>query len=103
MKGFFERVYAVVKKIPKGKVASYGLIACECGNPKMARQVGWALHANPDPTNIPCYRVVNKQGKVSKSFAFGGENVQKKLLEAEGVVFDEKYCVKPCFFVKKII
>ena len=101
--GFFDAVYHVVKKIPYGRVMSYGQIATILGNPRMARQVGWALHVNPEPDAIPCYRVVNKDGRVSKAFAFGGENVQKQLLLAEGITFDEKGCVKPCFFVKKNI
>ena len=97
---FFERVYQVVKQVPKGKVISYGQIAEILGNKKMARQVGWALHVNPSPETIPCYRVVNKEGKVSKSFAFGGENVQRAMLEKDGVTFDEKGCVNSCFFIK---
>lgn len=101
--GFFQDVYEVVKKIPYGKVISYGDVARILGNPRMARQVGWALHANPSPEEIPCYRVVTKDGRVSKAFAFGGGNRQKSLLEAEGVIFDEKGCVKPCFFAKFII
>ena len=96
---FFENVYQVVKKIPYGKVASYGQIARMLGNPRASRQVGWALHVNPDPENIPCYRVVDRFGRVSKAFAFGGENRQRQLLEQEGVIFDEKGCVKPCFFI----
>ena len=101
--GFFDAVYQVVKQIPYGRVMSYGQIATILGNPRMARQVGWALHVNPEPDAIPCYRVVNKDGRVSKAFAFGGENVQKQLLLAEGITFDEKGCVKPCFFVEKNI
>jgi len=96
---FFERVYELVKQIPYGKVTTYGDIARALGNVKMSRQVGWALHVNPDPKTIPCYRVVNKSGMVSKSFVFGGENAQRTLLEKEGVSFDEKGCVKPCFFL----
>ena len=96
---FFDAVYQVVKKIPYGRVMSYGAIARALGRPKMARQVGWALHVNPDPEHIPCYRVVNREGRVSKAFAFGGENVQIQLLKSEGIIFDEKGCVKPCFFV----
>lgn len=95
---FFEQVYQVVKSIPRGKVMSYGDIARILSKPRMARQVGWALHVNPDPENIPCYRVVDRFGRVSKAFAFGGENRQRQLLEQEGVIFDEKGCVKPCFF-----
>ena len=98
---FFEQVYEVVKKIPYGTVMSYGDIAELLGNKKMSRQVGWALHVNPSPETIPCYRVVNRFGQVSKSFVFGGETAQRALLEKEGVIFDEKGCVKPCFFVSK--
>lgn len=97
--GFFNAVYEVVKQIPKGRVTTYGNIAKILGNPKMSRQVGWALRANPSPETIPCYRVVDRFGKVSKSFVFGGANVQRNLLEKEGVIFDEKGCVKPCFFI----
>ena len=96
---FFEKVYEIVKSVPYGKVITYGGIAKILGNPKMSRQVGWALHVNPSPETIPCYRVVNRFGEVSKAFVFGGANVQKMLLEKEGVIFDEKGCVKPCFFV----
>ncbi len=96
---FFERVYEVVKKVPYGKVITYGQIAKILGNAKMARQVGWALHVNPSPEEIPCYRVVNKRGEVSKAFAFGGESVQRAKLEAEGIIFDEKGRVNPCFFI----
>lgn len=98
---FFEQVYQVVKSIPYGRVMTYGTIANILGNLKSARQVGYALHVNPDPENIPCYRVVNRFGEVSKAFAFGGENRQKELLEKEGVIFDKKGRVKPCFFVLK--
>ena len=98
---FFEQVYEVVKKIPYGSVMSYGDIAEILGNKKMSRQVGWALHVNPTPDLIPCYRVVNRFGEVSSAFAFGGANVQRALLEKEGVIFDEKGRVKPCFFVSK--
>lgn len=97
--GFFRKVYEVVKQIPKGKVVSYGQIARILGCPRMARQVGWALHANPSPETVPCFRVVNRFGEVSGAFAFGGANRQRELLEAEGVIFDEKGRVKPCFFV----
>jgi methylated-DNA-protein-cysteine methyltransferase-like protein len=81
----FDRIYDVVKQIPKGRVATYGQVAAMAGNPRWARVVGYALHSNPDPEHIPCYRVVNRNGEVSKAFAFGGENVQIQLLEAEGI------------------
>ena len=83
----FKAMYAVVKNIPKGKVASYGTVARLAGYPRCSRQVGFALHRNPDSENIPCHRVVFKDGSLSKAFLFGGENRQRELLEAEGVRF----------------
>lgn len=85
----FQKIYAIVMKIPYGKVATYGQIAAYAGNPRWSRVVGFALHVNPDPEHIPCYRVVNRMGEVSSAFAFGGENRQVELLEAEGVRFLE--------------
>ena len=87
MTGAFERIYAVVKQIPPGYVATYGQVAALAGNPRWARVVGYALHANPDPLNIPCHRVVNRFGALSKAFAFGGEEEQRQRLQAEGVTF----------------
>lgn len=83
----FERIYEVVKQIPYGKVATYGQVAALAGSKRWARVVGYALHANPDPEHIPCFRVVNRFGEVSKAFVFGGENKQIELLQAEGVEF----------------
>lgn len=83
----FEQIYDVVKQIPYGKVATYGQVAALAGSKRWARVVGYALHANPDPENIPCFRVVNRFGEVSKAFVFGGENRQIELLKAEGVEF----------------
>ena len=80
-----KRIYEAVKKIPKGCVATYGKVAEMAGNPRMSRAVGNALHKNPDPEHIPSYRVVNSKGELAGAFAFGGENVQKKLLEADGI------------------
>ena len=87
MKSAFDLIYDVVKQIPYGQVATYGQVAAIAGNKRWARVVGYAMHANPDPDNIPCYRVVNKEGRVSDAFAFGGGNRQIQLLEAEGVGF----------------
>lgn len=84
-----KRIYEAVKKIPRGKVATYGQVAAMAGNPKMSRAVGNALHKNPDPENIPCFRVVNSMGKLSGAFAFGGENEQKKRLEADGIKVED--------------
>ncbi len=94
----FEQIYAVVAQIPRGKVASYGQIARLAGNPRWARVVGYALHVNPDPGHIPCFRVVNRFGEVSEAFAFGGKNRQVELLEREGVEFDEDGRVKAAYF-----
>lgn len=80
-----KRIYEAVKKIPKGKVATYGQVAEMAGDKKMARAVGNALHRNPDPEGIPCYRVVNAKGELAGEFAFGGEGAQRKLLEADGI------------------
>ena len=89
----FQKIYEQVKKIPRGKVASYGQIALMAGNPRWSRVVGYALHSNPEPGIIPCHRIVTKAGKLSKAFAFGGENVQKDLLISEGVTFIDEYTV----------
>lgn len=78
-------IYEAVKKIPYGRVATYGMIAEMAGNKKMSRAVGNALHKNPDPDNIPCFRVVNSKGELSGEFAFGGKDAQAKLLRAEGI------------------
>ena len=96
----FEKIYEVVKSIPKGKVATYGQVALLSGNPHWARVVGYALHVNPEPGIIPCHRVVNREGRVAPGFAFGGKGVQRQLLESEGIVFEtdgridlEKYSI----------
>ena len=85
----FERIYEIVKQIPGGKVATYGQIASLAGNPRLARVVGYALHVNPEPDEIPCFRVVNRNGCTSKAFAFGGEDHQRMMLELDGVIFTD--------------
>lgn len=82
-----ENIYNAVKAIPKGRVASYGFIARLAGNPRASRAVGFALHRNPSPGEIPCHRVVFKDGSICTGYAFGGPDVQKMLLESEGVEF----------------
>ncbi len=84
-KSFYDKIYEAVLQIPYGKVATYGQIATMAGNGKAARAVGNALHINPAPDVIPCYRVVNAKGCLAPCFAFGGVDVQKELLEAEGI------------------
>ena len=85
----FEKIYEQVKRIPRGKVATYGQIALLAGNARWARVVGYALHDNPNPDTLPCYRVVNRIGKLSDAFAFGGVNRQKELLQADGITVNE--------------
>lgn len=90
-----KRIYEAVKKIPKGKVATYGKVAEMAGDKKMARAVGNALHKNPDPNGIPCYRVVNAKGELAGEFAFGGCGAQAKLLQEDGIeVVDGKVDLK---------
>ena len=86
-----KRIYEAVKRIPEGRVATYGQVAEMAGDKKMARAVGNALHKNPDPEHIPCFRVVNAKGELAGAFAFGGEGAQAKRLEEDGVeVIDGK-------------
>ena len=90
-----KRIYEAVKKIPTGKVATYGKVAEMAGDKKMARAVGNALHKNPDPNGIPCYRVVNAKGELAGEFAFGGSGAQAKLLREDGIeVVDGKVDLK---------
>ncbi|MBE5860918.1 MAG: methylated-DNA--[protein]-cysteine S-methyltransferase [Butyrivibrio sp.] len=80
-----KRIYEAVKKIPKGKVATYADVAQMAGDRKMARAVGNALHKNPDPGTIHCHRVVNSKGELAGEYAFGGAWKQAQILESEGV------------------
>lgn len=87
----YERVWTTVKRIPRGRVATYGQIAALAGMPKHARQAGYALAATPENKNIPWHRVINAQGKISlrlKHWDSGSDDFQRILLEAEGVKFD---------------
>ncbi|MDD5456060.1 MAG: MGMT family protein [Candidatus Margulisbacteria bacterium] len=91
----FEQIYKIVRKIPKGKVTSYGVIAKILGvNPRV---VGYALHRNPSAEKTPCHRVVFKDGSLTPGYVFGGEGAQRELLQKEGVKFnksgqvDQKY------------
>ena len=83
-KSFTEKVYDVVKKIPAGKVLTYGDVARLAGNPGAARAVGSAMKHNPDMSIIPCHRVVGSDGKML-GYAFGGESVKVSMLKKEGV------------------
>ena len=93
MSSLNDKVYKFVKNIPRGKVATYGQIALHLGNRNLARAVGNILHGNPDPEHIPCHRVVNSKGQLSRSYAFGGIEAQRRLLVSEGVVFKNEQVV----------
>ena len=100
MPGFFERVYRLVRQVPPGKVTSYGALARMLGHPRAARTVGWALHGLPpsvSPTggderggDVPWHRVINSQGRISTSCREHDADLQRELLEAEGITFDER-------------
>lgn len=84
-------IYVVVKKIPRGRVATYGQIAALAGMPRHARQAGYALAATPENMKIPWHRVINAQGRISlrlRHWESGSDDLQRILLEAEGVTFD---------------
>ncbi|MCR5762216.1 MAG: MGMT family protein [Treponema sp.] len=81
------KIYSAVRLIPRGKVATYSQIAALMGNCNLRRYVGNVLHKNPCNERTPCHRVINAKGSCSCNFAFGGEEEQKKKLEAEGIVF----------------
>jgi methylated-DNA-protein-cysteine methyltransferase-like protein len=87
----FDKIYNFVKKIPEGKVMTYGQVAKEL-EIKDVRKVGWALHANKS-SDVPCHRVVNKEGRLAKNFAFDGEVEQQRRLESEGIVFTKNLYV----------
>jgi methylated-DNA-protein-cysteine methyltransferase related protein len=84
---YFNKVYNVVSQIPKGKVATYGQIASILGGHQNARVVGWALRAVPEELKLPCHRVVNKTGVLSPSHVFGDTELQRSMLEQEGITF----------------
>lgn len=91
MTEFEKKVFDAVKTIPYGEVATYGDIARMIGNPHAARAVGNALHKNDDSNNVPCFRVIHSDGRLSEAFVFGGVNVQKSMLEAEGhTIIDDR-------------
>ena len=83
------RIYEAVKRIPYGRVATYSQVAELAGDRKMARAVGNALHKNPDPDGIPCFRVVNASGHLADAFAFGGAGIQAARLRAEGIEVED--------------
>jgi len=82
---FFERVYELTRKIPYGRVTSYGAIAKHLGAAKSARMVGWAMNASKNDDTVPAHRVVNKQGLLTGKIHFQGRNLMQQLLESEGI------------------
>ena len=86
MSNFKSEVYRIVKKIPKGRVSTYGEIAQALGRPRWARQVGWALHQNKS-SDVPCHRVVNREGRLAPNFRFDGAEEHRRRLLTEGVKF----------------
>ena len=84
----YQRIYAVVRRIPRGRVATYGQVAELAGLPGHARQVGYALHALPAGSAVPWHRVINARGEVSRRSVPGPELSQRMRLEREGVGFD---------------
>jgi methylated-DNA-protein-cysteine methyltransferase-like protein len=87
---FQEQVYAIVARIPTGKVVTYGQIAAWLDRPRAARQVGYAMAACPRERRLPWHRVINARGEVSRRAHAGDEEYQRLLLEAEGIVFDQR-------------
>lgn len=90
---FFEKVYVVVRKIPFGRVSSYGLIARHLGSPQSARMVGWAMNASHIKEDVPAHRVVNRLGLLTGKQHFEGTNLMQQLLESEGVEIKENQVV----------
>jgi methylated-DNA-protein-cysteine methyltransferase-like protein len=89
MSEFFQRVYEIAARIPRGKVVTYGQIAAALGDPRQARTVGWAMRSAPEWLDIPWHRIVNSSGGISTRYTTDGLNIQRKLLEDEGIVFNE--------------
>jgi methylated-DNA-protein-cysteine methyltransferase-like protein len=85
---FYDAIYRMVERIPPGSVTTYGHVAALCGKPRAARTVGWALHALPDGSEVPWHRVINARGGISISKVGLPPELQRALLEAEGVEFE---------------
>ena len=90
----YRRIYSVVRRIPKGRIATYGQVAALAGLPGHARQVGYALHALGESTRVPWHRVINAKGEVSLRSVVGGHHEQRMRLERENVEFDQRNRVK---------
>ncbi|MDA9887132.1 MGMT family protein [Flavobacteriaceae bacterium] len=86
---FFEKVYAIARQIPEGRITSYGAIAKCIGSPQSARMVGWAMNASHNQEDVPAHRVVNRKGLLTGKHHFEGTNLMQQLLENEGIVVIE--------------
>jgi methylated-DNA-protein-cysteine methyltransferase-like protein len=91
-KTFYQRVIAIIKNIPEGKVATYGQIATYAGNPRAARQVSFILHSSSEKEDLPWHRVINSKGSISLKPGHGYE-LQKQMLKKEGITFKENDCI----------
>ncbi|HEY5001280.1 MAG TPA: MGMT family protein [Candidatus Cryosericum sp.] len=98
---FFESVWSLAAKVPRGRVTTYGAIARALGSPGAARTVGWAMRATPAGLGVACHRVVNARGELSPEDVFGGPDIQRSVLEREGVTFDAQGRVdmKRCLWI----
>ena len=90
---FFKRVYDIVSQIPEGQVATYGQIALIAGNPNASRIVGYAMSRAPSNQGLPCHRVVNREGRMAPDHVFGGQKLQRSILEKEGITFMANGCI----------
>ena len=101
MNSFRKKVYHTVSLLPRGRVATYGQIASLCGNPLAARAVGWAMRNAPAFLDLPCHRVVNKNGSLAPAYAFGGEHIQRGMLIDEGILFKDngRIDMKSCLWI----
>lgn len=101
---FFERVYAIVRTIPAGKVTSYGAIAKALGTARSARMVGWAMNASHGLEEVPAHRVVNRLGRLTGKHHFQGTNLMQQLLENEGIVIVDNQIVdfEKHFWIPKV-
>jgi len=93
MKKIYAEIYAIATEIPKGTVMTYGQIARSIGNPGWSRLVARAMSETPEELDIPCHRVINSKGEMSPDYVFGGQHIQRKMLEDEGVIFKPNGCV----------
>jgi methylated-DNA-protein-cysteine methyltransferase-like protein len=98
-KSRWKTIYDAVRRIPRGRVASYGQVAELAGLEGHARQVGYALHALPEGSGVPWHRVINARGEISPRSAGDSHELQRMLLEAEGVEFDERGRVARRYFI----